>query len=211
MRGPVFRLCLLAGPGESSTAPPRLQSGAVPELPDLTVVGEAFHAALAGRPIASRRCARAAGRPGHAGRAGGARRASGSWRVRRRGKFLILDLDRDRIVVNPMLTGRFQLAAAEGQAAARRRPSCWRFGPRERAAGRRGAVDARRRVAARGRRLARGPLPRPDADGQGLPAAGGRGPRDPGRRPGRLRARSRRSRADARRLARSASDDIRAS
>jgi formamidopyrimidine-DNA glycosylase len=30
--------------------------------------------------------------------------------VRRRGKFLDIDLDRDRIVVNPMLTGRFQLA-----------------------------------------------------------------------------------------------------
>jgi formamidopyrimidine-DNA glycosylase len=30
--------------------------------------------------------------------------------IRRRGKFLMIDLDRDRIVVNPMLTGRFQLA-----------------------------------------------------------------------------------------------------
>jgi formamidopyrimidine-DNA glycosylase len=32
-------------------------------------------------------------------------------RVRRRGKFVILELDRDRIAVNAMLTGRFQLAA----------------------------------------------------------------------------------------------------
>src|SRR5262249_52461218 len=32
-------------------------------------------------------------------------------RVRRRGKFLLLDLSTDAIVVNPMLTGRFQLAA----------------------------------------------------------------------------------------------------
>jgi formamidopyrimidine-DNA glycosylase len=31
--------------------------------------------------------------------------------IRRRGKFLEVDLDRDRVVVNPMLTGRFQLAA----------------------------------------------------------------------------------------------------
>jgi formamidopyrimidine-DNA glycosylase len=30
--------------------------------------------------------------------------------IRRRGKFLIVDLDRDQVVVNPMLTGRFQLA-----------------------------------------------------------------------------------------------------
>lgn len=31
--------------------------------------------------------------------------------IRRHGKFLEIDLDRDRVVVNPMLTGRFQLAA----------------------------------------------------------------------------------------------------
>jgi formamidopyrimidine-DNA glycosylase len=31
--------------------------------------------------------------------------------IRRRGKFLMIDLDGDRVVVNPMLTGRFQLAA----------------------------------------------------------------------------------------------------
>ena len=32
-------------------------------------------------------------------------------RIARRGKFLLIDLDGDRVVVNPMLTGRFQLAA----------------------------------------------------------------------------------------------------
>jgi formamidopyrimidine-DNA glycosylase len=31
--------------------------------------------------------------------------------IRRKGKFLEIDLDRDRVVVNPMLTGRFQLAS----------------------------------------------------------------------------------------------------
>ena len=30
--------------------------------------------------------------------------------IRQRGKFLIVDLDGDRVIVNPMLTGRFQLA-----------------------------------------------------------------------------------------------------
>jgi formamidopyrimidine-DNA glycosylase len=30
--------------------------------------------------------------------------------IHQRGKFLVLELDRDRVVVNPMLTGRFQLA-----------------------------------------------------------------------------------------------------
>ena len=85
----------------------------MPELPDLTVVAEAFHAALAGRPIdVGRR------RPGRSPCA--ARRpswrpssASASTSIRRRGKFLLVDLDRDRIVVNPMLTGRFQLAAPD--------------------------------------------------------------------------------------------------
>jgi formamidopyrimidine-DNA glycosylase len=31
--------------------------------------------------------------------------------IRRRGKFLLIDLDRDEIAANPMLTGRFQLAS----------------------------------------------------------------------------------------------------
>ena len=30
--------------------------------------------------------------------------------IRRRGKFLLIDLEKDQVVVNPMLTGRFQLA-----------------------------------------------------------------------------------------------------
>jgi formamidopyrimidine-DNA glycosylase len=32
-------------------------------------------------------------------------------RIRRRGKFLIIDLSRDQVIVNPMLTGRLQLAS----------------------------------------------------------------------------------------------------
>ena len=82
----------------------------MPELPDLTIVAEAFHAALAGRPI---RCATAPGplavrgTPDDLNALGGQRVAS----IRRRGKFLLLELERDRIVVNPMLTGRFQLAS----------------------------------------------------------------------------------------------------
>jgi formamidopyrimidine-DNA glycosylase len=82
----------------------------VPELPDLTVVSEAFQAALAGRsitrveapgPLAVR------GTPAELASVVGERLE----RVRRRGKFLLLDLSTDEIVVNPMLTGRFQLAA----------------------------------------------------------------------------------------------------
>jgi formamidopyrimidine-DNA glycosylase len=84
----------------------------VPELPDLTIVAEAFHAALAGRtitavaapgPLAVR------GTPAELEALVGQRVTA----VARRGKFLILDADRDRVVVNPMLTGRFQLARPE--------------------------------------------------------------------------------------------------
>jgi len=82
----------------------------VPELPDLTVVAEAFDAALRGRPI------NAANAPGPLAVRGtpaeldalvGQRVTA----IRRKGKFMEIDLDRDRVVVNPMLTGRFQLAS----------------------------------------------------------------------------------------------------
>jgi formamidopyrimidine-DNA glycosylase len=81
----------------------------VPELPDLTIVAEAFHAALVGRqisavaapgPLAVR------GTPGELEALVGQRVTD----IGRRGKFLLIDLDADRVVVNPMLTGRFQLA-----------------------------------------------------------------------------------------------------
>jgi formamidopyrimidine-DNA glycosylase len=81
----------------------------VPELPDLTVVSEAFHAALAGREIVSTAA------PGPLAVRGtpaelAALQGQTLNAVRQRGKFLHFDLDRDRVVVNPMLTGRFQLA-----------------------------------------------------------------------------------------------------
>jgi formamidopyrimidine-DNA glycosylase len=82
----------------------------VPELPDLTVVADALHAALTGRAV------RSASAPGPLAVRGtpvelaalvGQRVVA----IRRRGKFLLIDLDRDGIACNPMLTGRFQLAA----------------------------------------------------------------------------------------------------
>ena len=82
----------------------------MPELPDLTVVAEAFDAALRGRPIT------AAMAPGPLAVRGTPAELEGLvgqrvTAIRRTGKFLEIDLDRDRVVVNPMLTGRFQLAA----------------------------------------------------------------------------------------------------
>jgi len=82
----------------------------VPELPDLDVVADAFHAALSGRPltgVATLMPLAIRGTPAELQALAGQRLA----RVARVGKFLDLRLDRDRIVVNPMLTGRFQLAA----------------------------------------------------------------------------------------------------
>ena len=82
----------------------------MPELPDLTVVAEAFDAALRGRPIT------AVDAPGPLAVRGtpaelDALVGQHVKAIRRKGKFLEIDLDRDRVVVNPMLTGRFQLAA----------------------------------------------------------------------------------------------------
>ena len=82
----------------------------MPELPDLTVVAEAFDAALRGRPIT------AADAPGPLAVRGtpaelDALVGQHVTAIRRKGKFLEIDLDRDRVVVNPMLTGRFQLAS----------------------------------------------------------------------------------------------------
>ena len=83
---------------------------AVPELPDLAVVADALHAALAGRPIVRAEAPAplaVRGTPAElAALQGQVLRA-----VRRRGKFVTLELERDRIAVNAMLTGRFQLAA----------------------------------------------------------------------------------------------------
>ncbi|MHB8961478.1 MAG: DNA-formamidopyrimidine glycosylase family protein [Candidatus Limnocylindrales bacterium] len=81
----------------------------MPELPDLDVVADALHAALAGRPVLEARAAMplsVRGTPAELAALVGQRLV----RVARAGKFLDLELTPDRIIVNPMLTGRFQLA-----------------------------------------------------------------------------------------------------
>ena len=87
----------------------------MPELPDLAVVAEALHAALAGRHIVRASAPGALtlrGTPAELEAVVGQRLL----RVDRRGKFLRLDLQRDRLVVNPMLTGRLQLAVPGAKA-----------------------------------------------------------------------------------------------
>jgi formamidopyrimidine-DNA glycosylase len=82
----------------------------VPELPDLAIVADAFHAALAGRPLTEASAPDplvVRGTPAELAGLVGCRVVG----LRRQGKFLFLELDGGRIVFNPMLTGRFQLAA----------------------------------------------------------------------------------------------------
>ena len=97
------------------------------------------------------------------------------------------------VVVNPMLTGRFQLAAP-GMKLPTKTAVVLGFGPRDAPPTDAARLDEGRDVAPRRRRRRRGALPGPHPDGQGLPAAGrggsaGRGARwrraGPGRgRPG---------------------------
>ena len=82
----------------------------MPELPDLTIVAEAFHGALAGRRITRAKAMAplaVRGTPAELAALVGQSLIA----VRRQGKFLLLELEQDRVAVNPMLTGRFQLAA----------------------------------------------------------------------------------------------------
>jgi formamidopyrimidine-DNA glycosylase len=82
----------------------------VPELPDITILAEAFGAALVGRMIVAASAPdplvlRAT--PAEFATLLGDRLLD----VRRRGKFLILEADRTTVWASPMLTGRFGLVA----------------------------------------------------------------------------------------------------
>jgi formamidopyrimidine-DNA glycosylase len=82
----------------------------VPELPDLSILADAFGTALVGRRVIEAEALgplTVRGTPGELKALAGQRLE----RFYRRGKFLWLELERDRIVINAMLTGRLQLAA----------------------------------------------------------------------------------------------------
>jgi formamidopyrimidine-DNA glycosylase len=83
----------------------------VPELPDLAILADALDEALAGRPMIGAKVPQTLvlrGTPAELAGFDGQVLNS----VRRRGKFLVFDFGRDRIVFNPMLTGRLGLAVA---------------------------------------------------------------------------------------------------
>lgn len=102
----------------------------MPELPDLAILADAFAAALIDRPVV------AVDAPGPLTVRGTPAElaALADQRLRRfyrRGKFLWLEFDHDRVVINAMLTGRLQLA---GSAVVKRPPKTMfvlGFGPRE--------------------------------------------------------------------------------
>jgi formamidopyrimidine-DNA glycosylase len=82
----------------------------VPELPDIAILTDAFEASLAGRPVLGMDVPQSLvvrGTPAEQD----ALRGQVLEAVARRGKFIVLDFDRDRIVVNPMLTGRMGLGS----------------------------------------------------------------------------------------------------
>jgi formamidopyrimidine-DNA glycosylase len=80
----------------------------VPELPDIAILTDAFQAALAGRPVVTSEAPQTLvirGTPAELEGLSGQIVES----VTRRGKFVVLQLERDRIVINAMLTGRMGL------------------------------------------------------------------------------------------------------
>ena len=108
----------------------------MPELSDLAVLAEAFHASLSGRPLIATATPQplvVRGTPRELAAMLGQRLEG----VTRRGKFLTFRLDRDAIVINPMLTGRLGLAAPGAKPFAQT-AAVLTFGPREPDAG---AVD----------------------------------------------------------------------
>jgi formamidopyrimidine-DNA glycosylase len=131
--GPGVLACVAASAanhGRSRDAPPAQPTiPDVPELPDLTVLAEAFQAALAGRPVLFAQAPgplTVRGTPAELETLAGQRLE----RVWRRGKFLWLDLERDRIAINAMLTGRLQLAASPAVKKPSKTMFVMRFGAR---------------------------------------------------------------------------------
>lgn len=83
----------------------------MPELPDLAILADAFHAALTGRHVLKVQAPgplTVRGTPAEMDAIVGQRLE----RFYRRGKFLWLEFRRDRIAINAMLTGRLQLAVS---------------------------------------------------------------------------------------------------
>jgi len=105
----------------------------MPELPDLAILADALDAGLAGRRLTGRTVREplvVRGTPAELDTLAGQL----LWSVRRRGKFLTFAFERDRLVVNAMLTGRLGLVA-KGAKPWPRVSVVLEFGPRAAGAG----------------------------------------------------------------------------
>jgi formamidopyrimidine-DNA glycosylase len=91
-------------------AQPWLESAAVPELPDLAILADALDAGLAGRPLQEARIVQPLVLRGTSAELSGFGRQR-LLSVARRGKFLVFEFERDRMILNPMLTGRLGFGA----------------------------------------------------------------------------------------------------
>jgi len=101
----------------------------MPELPDLAILADAFHAAMTGRPVVAVEAPgplSVRGTPAEMAAFVGQRLEC----FRRRGKFLWLEFDRDRIGINAMLTGRLQLAGSPNVKRPQKTMFVIRFGAR---------------------------------------------------------------------------------
>jgi formamidopyrimidine-DNA glycosylase len=106
----------------------------VPELPDLAILADAFSVALVGRPVIGVEAPgplTVRGTPAEMDALVGQRLQ----RFYRRGKFLWLEFDRDRVVINAMLTGRLQLAADPSVKKPQKTLFILKFGARDRVPG----------------------------------------------------------------------------
>jgi formamidopyrimidine-DNA glycosylase len=82
----------------------------VPELPDVAILADALDTALSGRVLDSAATPQSLVLRGTPAELDGLR-GQVLLRLYRRGKFLVFEFGRDRMIVNPMLTGRLGLAA----------------------------------------------------------------------------------------------------
>jgi formamidopyrimidine-DNA glycosylase len=117
---------IAAGSTFSATAP---TIPSVPETPDLAILADAFHAAVSGRRVVAVEALgplTVRGTPSELAAFQGQRLE----RFYRRGKFLWLEFERDRIAVNAMLTGRLQLAPTPGTKKPPKTLFVMRFGSR---------------------------------------------------------------------------------
>jgi formamidopyrimidine-DNA glycosylase len=104
----------------------------VPELPDLAILADALDVALSGRSLTGSKVAQTLvvrGTPAELA----AFEGQSLLDIRRRGKFLVFRFERDRMIFNPMLTGRLGVVTA-GEKAWPQWAAMFEFGPAARAA-----------------------------------------------------------------------------